>query len=239
MSFDGGSDVGRTWRATGGRRPPVTDDGGREAAGLILVAGTVAVVAASVIAAGVGAGTLWVFEFLAATGLLIGLGVAFGAFDRGGFLRRRGRRRPGAPSASPELAAAVLERIEALDRVEHRRLELGDPWPMVVVGPTGVSVIAIAERVAAPDVARLEEVVVVATGVVRSLALSRRVDVRGLLVVPDGETVLMMSARVHSVVASDLEAVIARGALVPMATVAELFARLSGALAPDLSADAV
>jgi hypothetical protein len=205
-----------------------------DAVGVVVVATTAVLVAASVLVAGLGSGASWVFEVLAATGLLVGLGVAFGALDRGRSARRWARRPQHEPPVPASLADDVAGRLARLDQVEHRRLDLGSPWPTVVVGPTGVFVVSVAARVVTPAIVRLEEVVLLASGVVSALEVDREVPVRGLLVVPPAETVAAASARVTSVTPDELDAAIAAGGLVPMSTVDRTFARLNGVLAPDL-----
>lgn len=212
----------------------------RRSAGVVIVASTAVLVAVSVIAAGLGAGALWVFEALAATGLLVGLGVAFGAFDRGpwtsGWRRRGGREL----QVSPELAASVEAALRALDPVEHRRLDLGSPWPTVVVGPTGVTVIAVAGKVGASTVIRAQEVLVQVRRVIRRQSSGRPIAVRALLVVPDDQLPEQPGhADVRAVSVAELADVVTRGPIVSMATVATLFAKLTGELAPDLQANAV
>lgn len=217
----------------------------RGAAGVVIVASATVVVSASVIAAGIGSGSFWVFELLAATGLLVGLGAAFGAFDRGPLrrvrsARRRRRSATGEPQVDPALSASVEAQLATLDAVEHRRLDLGAPWPTVVVGPTGVTVVDVAGRVSGDTVARLRDVVVEVHRLTRTHAAGGRpIAVRALLVVPDHEVAPTVAQDVTAVAVADLAGALARGPIVPMATVTALFARLSGQLAPDLQAHAV
>ncbi|WP_157041529.1 hypothetical protein [Nitriliruptor alkaliphilus] len=213
----------------------------RGAAGVVIVASATVVVSASVIAAGIGSGSLWVFELLAATGLLVGLGAAFGAFDRGPLRNaRRLRSARGELQVDAGLSASVEAQLRSLDAVEHRRLDLGAPWPTVVVGPTGVTVVDVAGRVSGDTVARSREVL----GEVRRLtrahaAGGRPIAVRALLVVPDHEVAPTVAQDVTAVAVADLAGAVARGPIVPMATVTALFAQLSGQLAPDLRSHAV
>ncbi|MFA9444388.1 hypothetical protein [Egicoccus sp. AB-alg6-2] len=53
--------------------------------------------------------------------------------------RRRGRW----PSTGEDRAVATstAAAIDALDRLQHLRVELGAPWPQLVVGPAGVSIV--------------------------------------------------------------------------------------------------
>lgn len=89
------------------------------------------------------AGAMAVLVFQAATGvegateallvLLILLGTLLVVAVR--------RNQPQVTVTDRTVAAGSAAAIDALDRVEHRRLELGRPWPQLVVGPTGVSII--------------------------------------------------------------------------------------------------
>lgn len=241
--------MGRTWQQVSRRgadvgQVPAANTPPPGSAGVVIVASSAVVVAASVIAAGVGAAAPWVFEVLAATGVLVGLGVAFGLADRGPSARPRGRgsarrRRTREALVTPELSASLEEQLRALDPVEHRRLDLGSPWPTVVVGPTGVTVVAVADRVGPGAVARLRDVLLE----VRRLAVTqvgeRPIAVRALLVVPDHEVPAAEQGDVRAVAVADVAGVVARGPIVPMTTVTTVFAQLSGQLAPDLRADAV
>lgn len=199
---------------------------------LLLVAG--AALAVSGVAAVLGAraaGTL-AFELLASVGLLLGLGVAFGGLDRR-WRRHRASRRLASAHTSSELAAEVEARLRRLDPVEHRRLELGAPWPSVIVGPTGVHVVAVADGDGRAAAARLEQV---HDGVVDLLAADHRrhvATVRALLVVPTGGRPRAVAAPVRTVLAEELDDTLARGALLPMAAITDLFQRLNGALARD------
>lgn len=206
---------------------------------MVVAATTVAVVATSVIAAGVGASALWVFEVLAATGVLVGLGVAFGALDRRPEGGRRWRRRASMPAADEHLSAAVADKLSELDPVEHRRLVLGSPWPTVIVGPTGVVVVSVADQASGTALARLAEVALLARGVVDAPPRTEPVNVHGLLVLPDGAPGASGSCEVDTVSLRELDAAIVGGDLVAMSTVDELFARLSGVLVPALRIDAV
>ncbi|MEX0836360.1 MAG: hypothetical protein WD010_09730, partial [Nitriliruptor sp.] len=112
---------------------------GRGAHGVAIAASAAAVVAVSAVVAGLGAGSSLVFETLALSGVILGIAVAFGGLDRDLLVRSTRRREWGHPEVTPSsLASAVTARLDALDPVEHRRLELGTPWPTVVIGPTGV-----------------------------------------------------------------------------------------------------
>jgi hypothetical protein len=178
-------------------------------------------------------GAVWAFEVVAMLGIVVGLAVAFGWMDRRAGRPRTRRRLYVGSVAAPGLAQATAAQLEKLDPVEHRRLDLGDPWPVVVVGPTGVSVVAVAGDRQGADVRRLEEILGAVASAVATLPGDRAVDIRGLLVVERGRGPTT-TTQVQPVTPDQLVAVIGHGSLVPMATVTALFARLSGMLAPDL-----
>lgn len=198
---------------------------------------------AGLVTAGLGVVPLRVFEVLAGVGLLVGVGAAFGAFDRdsaGG----RGHQSAGGAATSPSLAAAVDAQLRAVDAVEHRRLDLGEPWPVVVVGPTGITIVSVADRVADERVAQLRRVAEVARGVAASQPGVRPVAVVAVLVLPERELAASALAAspltgVSAVGVRGLSEVLVRGPLVPMATVIALFAQLSSQLGPGLRVDAV
>jgi hypothetical protein len=229
-------------RVPGARTPP------RRSAGVIVVASAAVVVGAVAIAAGVGAGALWVFEVLTATGLIVGLGAAFGVFERGLPDRRAphpGGRVAATATVAPALSASVDRQIRALDAVEHRRLDLGSPWPTVVIGPTGVTVIAVADRVDGEHVVRLRRVASRIRRSTRGQPADRPVTVDALLVVPDAEVpgtcnrTGAFAADVRTVALRDLPGAVVRGPILPMTTVTALYSQLTGELAPDLQANAV
>jgi hypothetical protein len=183
-------------------------------------------------------GAVWAFEIAVVLGIVVGVVVAFGGLDRGKLGRRRTRRREDlAAMAAPWLTQATASQLDDLDPVEHRRLDLGAPWPVVVVGPTGVSVVAVAGGDPRTATARLTDVVAVVAAVTAELPPARQVDVRGLLVVAPGRTP-PTPPTVQVITPAQLGPAVAHGSLVPMATVTALFARLSGVLAPDLHLDA-
>jgi hypothetical protein len=207
---------------------------GQVAAGAFLIL-LVSAATTAVIATWTGA--VWAFEIAVVLGIVVGMVVAFGGLDRGKLGRRRARRRADLAAAAPWLTQATASQLDDLDPVEHRRLDLGAPWPVVVVGPTGVSVVAVAGYDPRTATARLDEVVAAVTAVTVQLRPARQVDVRGLLVVEPGRTP-STPPTVQVITPAQLGPTIAHGSLVPMATVAALFARLSGVLAPDLQLDA-
>jgi hypothetical protein len=207
---------------------------GHVAAGLFLVLFAVAAATATI---ATWTGAVWAFEIAVGVGIVVGLVVAFGGLDRGKRRRHRARREDLAAGAAPWLTRATAAQLDRLDPVEHRRLDLGAPWPAVVVGTTGVSVVAVAGGDPRVATARLADVVEAVTAVTAELRPSRRVDVRGLLVVAPGRTTLAPPA-VQVITPAELGPAVAHGSLVSMATVTALFARLSGVLAPDLQLDA-
>jgi hypothetical protein len=95
-----------------------------------------------------------VVEVVAALGILVGVAVGMGVIDADRGRRRRDRRRAPPPST----AAAAVAGLDGLDRIEHRRIELGDPWPQVVVGPTGVVVVDVCD-VAGPETVVVDGIV--------------------------------------------------------------------------------
>lgn len=212
---------------------------------VVVVAVVALVVASALIAAGFGLVPPRAFEVLAGIGLLVGVGAAFGAFDRkNSWMRARRDRERRAHAASRPLAAAVDAQLRAVDPVEHRRLDLGEPWPVVLVGPTGVTVVAVADRVVAGGVAQVQRVAEVVREVAASHRGVRPVAVTAVLVLP--ETQLAISALdpspligVSTVGVGDLPDVLTRGPLVPMATVIALFAQLASRLGPGLRVDVV
>lgn len=195
--------------------------------------GTIAVVVAllsgvSWVAAA--SGTPRLFEVIAAAGVVLGLGVAFGALDR----RPTASRGGAGPVVPPQLAADVRASLAALDQVEHRQLDLGDPWPTVIVGPTGTAVVSVAAAVAGEPLERLLSVVAEVRGLVSSSDGQAAVPVQGLLVVPDVSKAGRLADGLRAITAEQLIDAVVRGPLLPMSVVAALFARLSGTLAPDL-----
>lgn len=172
--------------------------------------------------------------------LLLGSAVAFGGFDR----HERPDRSDGlAPDGR---TAALAEHVLAsLDRIEHRRVELGTPWPQLSVGPTGVVVV---------DVCGVEGPVLLdATGVHRRddrrscrrcdavfqagdaargalAATAAGVPVRTIAVVAPGTSVtiaLDAPADVSLMTVDELADALTRGPVLPMATVDAAFAVLS------------
>lgn len=196
-----------------------------------------ALVAAGVLAAlglaVIGTERVWVFEAAAGLGMLFGLGLASGALDR---VPRKPPTVGTATHATPALRAAVSSRLSHLDPLENRRLELGDPWPSLVVGPTGVAVVAPASSGHGEVTARLTRV---ADEVERRLAGTSavRLPVRPLLVVEANHAARSdVVGEVPRVTIDHLLETLARGPLAPMSAVSTAYGRLAGDLAPDLRA---
>lgn len=114
----------------------------------------------------------------------VGIGVALG-------VAVRGARSPRAATDALPLAAAAEEQLDRLDVLERRIVPLGDPWPQVVAGPTGVFVVALgpttgeqeARLAAGEALAHLSAAV---RGHVERVEGGWRLAVRGMLVVPSG-----------------------------------------------------
>ncbi len=172
--------------------------------------------------------------------LLMGSAVAFGAFDGHGPAE-------GADGLAPDGRTTALAEhvLGSLDGIEHRRVELGRPWPQLSVGPTGVVVV---------DVCGLEGPVVLdATGIrrrddQRSCARCRaacaaghaarralagsgaQVPVRTIAVVAAGTSVTVAidaPAETLLINVDELADTLARGPVLPMAVVDASFALLS------------
>jgi len=172
--------------------------------------------------------------------LLLGSVVAFGVVDGH-------EPADGADGQAPDGRTAALAEhvLGSLDGIEHRRVELGRPWPQLSVGPTGVVVV---------DVCGLEGPVVLdATGIRRrddqrgcarcraacaaghtarrALATSgAQVPVRTIAVVAAGTSVTVaLDAPTETLLISvdELADTLARGPVLPMAVVEASFALLS------------
>lgn len=79
-------------------------------------------------------------ELVTILALLLGLGVAFGTGAR---RPRRGSSMvpPGRTTPDARLATRAAQTLDGIDHIEHRRLEIGRPWPQLLVGPTGATVV--------------------------------------------------------------------------------------------------
>jgi hypothetical protein len=207
----------------------------------VVVSGIVVVVAT----AWVTGSLVTTLEVAAVFAVLIGAAIAFGALDR-----------PSRPPVTEEPAdhrteSLTTSTLESLDGIEHRRIELGTPWPQLLVGPTGVVVV---------DVCHLEGPLVVdGTGIHRrgerscctraatdtaASSLARRqligagllVPVRTVLTVaPDTEVEVRPDARQDILVVSadQLADVLVRGPVLPMARVDAVFALLARTVTAD------
>jgi hypothetical protein len=196
---------------------------------VVLVA--VALVAVGTVIASLvtGKGSVWAFEVLAVLGILAGIAVALGGLDRVTPAWSGRGRASGVTRAVPWLAEATAAHLASLDPVEHRRLDLGSPWPAVVVGPTGVSVVHVAADPVGPCLDRIAEVVATVRAVVAQVSVAQQVDVQGLFVAAPGR-VSRLPDGVRRVCPEQLDGALASGPLVPVSTVNALFARLSGQL---------
>jgi hypothetical protein len=163
--------------------------------------------------------------------------------------RPRGARgsgvRHGRALPDPRVAAATIAALESLDGIEHRRVELGAPWPAVVVGPTGVHLVDVCPfgdggRCGAPDglpmdgCARCGRNAAISALIGRQLTGltgARRVPIRTLAVVAAG-------ARVPPATDGDeqgtvivpvdrLPDALARGPVLPMADVERAYRSLA------------
>jgi hypothetical protein len=154
---------------------------------------------------------------------------------------RHGRALP-----DPEVAAATIAALESLDGIEHRRVELGAPWPAVVVGPTGVHLVDVCPfadggRCGAPDrlpmdgCARCDRNAAISALIGRQLAGltgTRQVPIRTLAVVAAGARVPPAAddgdGQVAVIVPVDrLPDALARGPVLPMADVERAYRSLT------------
>jgi hypothetical protein len=194
-------------------------------------------------------GPATVLEVLVVLGVLYG-----GTVTLGGLVGRStgGRRRTGRGCVDPAAVVAVGRVLDGLDRIEHRRVDLGRPWPAVVVGPTGVHLVGIcscchevARRPAAAGVrlARPPEApcATCARGprltehirrAVADLDGSRPIPVRTLLVVPGSRPrpggAASPGADEHGLVVApeQLHDALVRGPVLPMAAVDQAYGAL-------------
>lgn len=143
------------------------------------------------------------------------------------------------------VAAGTTAAIDALDRVEHRRIELGTPWPQMVVGPAGVSIVDICSdpgpihlsieglhrgdrRCARCEAAN--DAAVAARRLLEGIDGGPGVPVRVLVVVPPATRVTRapgLDGRIDAVPADRLSDRLARGPVLPMAVVDRAFTRLA------------
>ncbi|MFA9429866.1 hypothetical protein [Egicoccus sp. AB-alg2] len=158
--------------------------------------------------------------------------------------RRRTWQLAGADRA---MAAVTTAAIDALDRVEHRRVDLGAPFPQMVVGPTGVSIVDVCPIRGDVHVTRdgVQEIGAGTTcrrcdAAARAAEAARRalheveggpdVPVRVLAVVPPGTRVSRdagLADAIDAVPADRLSDRLARGPVLPMALVDRSFTRLA------------
>jgi hypothetical protein len=188
-------------------------------------------------------GPITVIEVLVLLAVVAGLSVTL----------RRPARDPGLIPLSraapdPELAAATVEVFESLDGIEHRRVEIGYPWPAVVVGPTGVHLVDVCPFADGPGAcsaplewpgegcARCQRNASIAGLIDRTLAGlevgGRHVPVRTLAVVGVGSPGVRATApaareAVAIVPVDRLADALARGPLLPMAVVERAYRSLA------------
>ena len=172
--------------------------------------------------------------------LLTGSAIASGAFD--GTDASDGRDGLAPDGRTAALAEHVLN---SLDGIEHRRVELGRPWPQLSVGPTGVVVVdvcglegpvvvdadGIRRRDDQRSCVRCHAVLAAGNAARRALAASAaQVPVRTIAVVAPGTSVtiaLDAPAEVSVMPVDELADALARGPVLPMAVVEAAFAVLS------------
>jgi hypothetical protein len=188
-------------------------------------------------------GPIAVIEVLVLLAVVAGLSVT---------LRRPARDRVLIPlsraAPDPEVAAATVAVLESLDGIEHRRVEIGYPWPAVVVGPTGIHLVDVCPFAAGPGAcaAPLEWPGEGCARCLRNASIAgliertvtgledggRHVPVRTLAVVGMGSSeasaaVPAVSDAVTIVPVDRLADALARGPLLPMAVVERAYRSLA------------
>jgi hypothetical protein len=188
------------------------------------------------------------FGAAAVVALLVGSAVAFGVFDK-----RNGTR--GTLGLAPDGRTSALAEhvLGSLDGIEHRRVELGAPWPQLSVGPTGVVVVdvcglegpvaldsgGIRRRDDRRSCTRCDAALEAGDAARRALAPTKMdVPVRTIAVVAAGTSVTVADdarTNVSLITVDQLADVLARGPVLPMPVVDATFAVLSQtAMASDL-----
>lgn len=180
-------------------------------------------------------------ELVAVLGVLLGLAVAFGGLEP---RRKRGLRPPGRVDADPRTASVAAATLDSLDRIEHRNVELGTPWPRLIVGPTGVAVVDVCTLTGPVEIdargvhgrrsrhcPRCRTSAAIAASLRDALGLEQvTAPVRFIAVVPEGTTVTIALDAPGGVTAVSVDAladVLSRGPVLPMETVDHVFARLT------------
>jgi hypothetical protein len=169
------------------------------------------------------------------------LGVLVGVFVTFGGSLRSGPTRTGDPAGppDPDVAAAAAAVLDRLDGIEHRRLDLGHPWPAIVVGPSGVHLVDVCPMVA--DVARCPSadagrcrrceasarILSRVRRAVEELGPDRAIPVSAVAVVGDTCSGSAAGGSVQLVPAHRLQDTLARGPVLPMATVDAAFAAVT------------
>jgi hypothetical protein len=184
----------------------------------------------------------------AVVALLVGSAVAFGVFDK-----RNGPRQTFGLAPDGRTSALAEHVLGSLDGIEHRRVELGAPWPQLSVGPTGVVVVdvcglegpvsldpgGIHRRDDRRSCARCDAALEAGDAARHALApMKMDVPVRTVVVVAAGTSVTVgddARTDVSLITVDELADVLARGPVLPMSVVDATFAVLSRtAMAPDL-----
>lgn len=147
-----------------------------------------------------------------------------------------GMRRPVATATPLMRASSLLPHAVAattvlrdLDPVEYRRVELGSPWPVAVVGPTGVAVVGVATSAADGDAAR-SGLLALADAIRARVACDdepRPVPVRVLLVMPAHAAAAPVDPDVQTISVDRLAGRIADGEVLPMPAVDRAFLRMA------------
>jgi hypothetical protein len=181
-------------------------------------------------------GVTTLVEVAVLLGVLVGVFVTFGGSLRSG-PPRTADRAPGPPD--PDVAAAAAAVLDRLDGIEHRRLDLGHPWPAIVVGPSGVHLVDVCPTV--DDVAhcasadadrcrRCEASARILSRVrraVEELGPDRAIPVSAVAVVGNACSGPAAGGSVQLVPAHRLQDTLARGPVLPMATVDAAFAAVT------------
>jgi hypothetical protein len=164
-------------------------------------------------------------------------------------LRDPGRTRSGEPvrpAPDPRVADAAGHALDRLDGIEHRRVELGTPWPAVIVGPTGIHLVDVcplaeapgrpcagaAPSAGCPRCDRNEQITRALERQLASEAIARPVPVRTVAVVAAGSAAPHPAPaaggdRVEIVAVDRLADALARGPVLPMADVDRAFRALA------------
>jgi hypothetical protein len=157
---------------------------------------------------------------------------------------RRGE--PVRPAPDPRVADAAGRALDRLDGIEHRRVELGTPWPAVIVGPTGIHLVDVcpladdpgrrcggaSPSAGCPRCDRNERITRALERQLASEAITRPIPVRTVAVVATGSGAphpgpAAGGDRVEVVAVDRLPDTLARGPVLPMADVDRAFRALA------------